>query len=186
MAFFARLLRTAVATGFREADAGWRTGGAEQLPATRRKRSGSEICHCMHSSAEPSLPTSSSGTFTPPWLYSISCGWLKRIQPGKGEGPRYRSKETCGKPGSSMDARSQPRGAGGRSPNKEGVFFHSLFFFFCSLFFFSVPLVPWSFGPLVLWSRGPLVPWSFGPVVPWSSGSPGQVQPLGPLVFSSI
>ena len=86
MAFFARLLRTAVATGFREADAGWRTGGAEQLPATRRKRSGSEICHCMHSSAEPSRPTSSSGTFTPPWLYSISCGWLKRIQPGKGGG----------------------------------------------------------------------------------------------------
>ena len=60
----------------------------------------------------------------------------------------------------------------------DGVFFHSLFFFFCSLFFFSVPLVPWSFGPLVLWSRGPLVPWSFGPVVPWSSGSPGPVQPL--------
>ena len=62
-------------------------------------------------------------------------------------------------------------------PCLEGVFFHSLFFFFAP-FFFSVPLVPWSFGPLVLWSRGPLVPWSFGPVVPWSSGSPGPVQPL--------
>ena len=51
----------------------------------------------------------------------------------------------------------------------EGVFFHSLFFFFLLPFFFFCPL-----GPLVLWSRGPLVPWSSGPVVLWSRG---------PLVF---
>ena len=70
-------------------------GGA----AGRRKNeavASAEIYRCMHRSAAPSLPTSPSaraprlkfhGTFTPPLsLNSISCGWLKRIQPSRGGG----------------------------------------------------------------------------------------------------